>query len=70
MPLAAVWTACMSSLRIRLSHFLRHTAATHTYDVHTGRQLKVLQRRKEVKKRTIEARRSYNSTVRGQRFGL
>jgi hypothetical protein len=39
------------------------------FDVYTGRHLEVLQRRKEAKKKTIEARRSYNSTVREQGFG-
>ena len=39
------------------------------FDVYMGRHLEVLPQRKEAKKRTIEARRSYNSTVRGQGFG-
>jgi putative transposase len=39
------------------------------FDVYTGRHLEVLQRRKEAKKKTIEARRSYNSTVGEQGFG-
>jgi len=36
------------------------------YDVYTGRHLEVLQRRKEAKNRTLEARKSYNRTAREQ----
>ena len=40
------------------------------YDVYTGRHLEILQRRKEVKKETIEARKDYNRVVREQDRGL
>jgi len=40
------------------------------FDVYMGRHFEVLKRRKEVKSRTAEARRSYNSTVRAQGLGL
>ena len=35
-------------------------------DVHTGRHLEILQRRKEAKNRTLQARRDYNRAVRKQ----
>jgi transposase InsO family protein len=34
------------------------------YDVYTGRHLEILKRRKEVKSKTLEARKSYNRTAR------
>jgi transposase InsO family protein/transposase-like protein len=34
------------------------------YDVYTGRHLEIMQRRKEIKSRTLEARRDYNRTAR------
>jgi len=40
------------------------------YDVYTGRHLEVLQRRKEAKTRTLQARRDYNRTAREQGRGL
>jgi transposase InsO family protein len=40
------------------------------YDVYTGRHLEIIQRRKEVKSRTLEVRRDYNRTARGQGHGL
>ena len=40
------------------------------YDVYTGRHLEIIQRRKEVKSRTLEARRDYNRTARKQGDGL
>jgi len=40
------------------------------YDAYTGRYLKVIQRRKEVKNRTLQARRDYNRTAREQGSGL
>jgi len=40
------------------------------YDVYTGRHLKVIQRRKEAKSRTLQARRDYNRTAREQDSGL
>ena len=40
------------------------------YDVYTGRHLKIMQRRKEAKNRTLQARRDYNRTVREQGNGL
>jgi len=36
------------------------------YDVYIGRHLGIIQRRKEVKSRTLEARRYYNRTVKEQ----
>ena len=36
------------------------------HDVYTGRQFEILQLRKEVKRRTLDKRRRYNSTIRGQ----
>ena len=39
------------------------------YDVYTGRHLEIIRRRKEVKNRTLEARRSYNRTARKQGHG-
>jgi len=36
------------------------------YDVYTGRHLKIIQRRKEVKSKTLEARRDYNRVAREQ----
>ena len=36
------------------------------YDVYTGRHPEILQRRKEAKDRTLQARRDYNRTVRKQ----
>jgi transposase InsO family protein len=40
------------------------------YDVYTGRHLEIIQRRKEVKSRTLKARRDYNRTAREQGKGL
>jgi len=40
------------------------------YDVYTGRHLEVIQRRKEIKSRTLEARRDYNRTIKEQGNGL
>jgi len=40
------------------------------YDVYTGRHLEIIQKRKEVKSRTLKARRSYNRTAREQGRGL
>ena len=40
------------------------------YDVYTGRSLGILERRKEVKSRTLEARRDYNRAARRQDCGL
>jgi len=40
------------------------------YDVYTGRHLEIIQRRKEVKSRTLEARKDYNRIARGQGHGL
>ena len=40
------------------------------YDVYTGKQLEVIQRRKEAKNRTLQARRDYNRAVREQDEGL
>jgi transposase InsO family protein len=40
------------------------------YDVYTGRYLEIIQKRKEVKSRTLEARRDYNRTARGQGHDL
>ncbi len=36
------------------------------YDVYTGRHLEIIQRRREVKSRTLEARRYYNRVAREQ----
>jgi putative transposase len=36
------------------------------YDVYTGRHIEIIRRRKEVKSRTLEARRDYNRTAREQ----
>ena len=36
------------------------------YDVYTGKHLKIIEKRKEVKTETLEARRNYNKTARGQ----
>ena len=40
------------------------------YDVYTGRHLEVIQRGKEAKSRTLQARREYNRTAREQGSGL
>jgi transposase InsO family protein len=40
------------------------------YDVYTGRHLEIIQRRKEVKSRTLKARRDYNRTARERGQGL
>ena len=40
------------------------------YDVYTGRHLEIIQRRKEVKSRTLAVRRNYNRTAREQGHGL
>ena len=40
------------------------------YDVYTGKQYEIIQRRKEVKSRTLEVRRDYNRTTREQEHGL
>jgi hypothetical protein len=40
------------------------------YDVYTGRYLEVIQVRKEVKNRTLQARRNHNRTIREQGTGL
>ena len=40
------------------------------YEVYTGRHVAVLQRRKEVKNRTLQARRDYNKSVRKQDSNL
>ncbi|MDP6510047.1 MAG: MFS transporter [Dehalococcoidia bacterium] len=39
------------------------------HDVYTGRHHEILQRRKEAKTKTLQARRSYNSTIREQGSG-
>ena len=36
------------------------------YDMYTGRHPEILQRRKEVKDRTLQVRKGYNRTVREQ----
>jgi len=40
------------------------------YDVYAGRHLEILQRRKEAKSKTLEARRGYNRAAREQEHGL
>ena len=40
------------------------------YDVYTGRYLEIIQKRKEVKSRTLQVRRDYNRTAREQGNGL
>jgi len=40
------------------------------YDVYTGRHFEIIQRRKEVRSKTLEARRDYNRTAREQGHGL
>jgi hypothetical protein len=40
------------------------------YDVYTGKQHEIIQRRKEVKSKTLEVRRDYNRTAREQGHGL
>ena len=40
------------------------------YDVYTGRHLKLIQRRREVKSRTLQARRDYNRAAREQDSSL
>jgi hypothetical protein len=40
------------------------------YDVYTGRQHEIIQRRKEVKSETLKARRDYDRTAREQGHGL
>jgi transposase len=40
------------------------------YDVYTGKQHEITQRRKEVKSKTLEVRRDYNRTAREQGHGL
>jgi putative transposase len=40
------------------------------YDVYTGRHLEIIRRRKEVKSKTLEARRDYNRTARDKGHGL
>jgi transposase InsO family protein len=40
------------------------------YDVYTGRHLEIIQRRKEVKSRTLATRKNYNRTAREQGDGL
>ena len=40
------------------------------YDVYTGRHVEVIQKRKEAKSRTLEARKSYNRAIREQDIGL
>jgi len=36
------------------------------YDVYTGKHLEIIQRRKEAKSRTLQARRDYNRATREQ----
>jgi len=40
------------------------------YDVYTSRHLDIIQRRKEIKRKTLEARRNCNRTAREQGYGL
>jgi putative transposase len=40
------------------------------YDVYTGRHIEIIRKRKEVKSRTLEARRNYNRAVSSQGHGL
>ena len=40
------------------------------YDVYTGRHVRIIERRKEVKNRTLQARSSYNKTIRGKKDSL
>jgi hypothetical protein len=39
------------------------------FDIYTGRLLKLIQKRKEAKNRTLSAKKSYNRTIREQSFG-
>jgi len=39
-------------------------------DVYTGKHIQIVQKRKEAKNRTLQARRDYNRTVRKQGDGL
>jgi putative transposase len=40
------------------------------YDVYTGKHLEIIQKRKEVKSRTLQERKDYNRTARGKGHGL
>ncbi|MFC1901644.1 hypothetical protein ACFLX3_01765 [Chloroflexota bacterium] len=40
------------------------------HDVHKGKHLEIIQRRKEVKSETLGARRDYNRTAREREYGL
>jgi len=40
------------------------------FDVYTGRHLEIIRNRKEVKSRTLEARKEYNRAIRQQSSGL
>ncbi len=40
------------------------------HDIYAGRHLEIIQGRKEVKSKTLEARRNYNRTIREQDSGL
>ena len=40
------------------------------HDVYTGRHLEVLKRRKEIRSRTLQTRKNYNTTAREQGDGL
>jgi putative transposase len=40
------------------------------YDVYTGRHVQIIERRKEAKNMTLQERKSYNKTIRGQKGSL
>lgn len=48
----------------KIERYHRSIKNVTPYDVYTGRHHEIIQRRKEVKSKTLEARRDYNRTVR------
>jgi hypothetical protein len=65
-----------SDLRIRVLDYYNYQryheglGDVTPYDVYTGRYLEIIRQRKEVKSRTLQARRDYNRTAREQGSGL
>jgi len=54
----------------QVAELIQQSAQGGSHDVYTGRHLKIIQRRKEVKSRILRVRKGYNRTAREQRHGL
>ena len=61
---------CLKSVPFFLKIYNEGLGNVTPNDVYTGRHLEIIQRRKEVKNKTLAARRDYNRTAREHRHGL